>query len=231
MNNRSRGWFAAVAAGGLVVMGMGIAHASIPAPDGTITACTTRVSTRLIDTTSQRCRGSEKPVTWNAAGVAGAVGPAGPAGPAGAAGPPGLAGAPGAVGPQGEPGPAGPAGQPGTGTSTHLYTSGLVRVIGLGTIATLEPPSGDYLVTVSGQLDAVGEAAASCGIAVYNEAAQTETQLAVIHVDKSTNNGVSASIPAHTVDGDSLVFYCDSSNNTSQLTYSALNALRIDQVN
>jgi hypothetical protein len=65
------------------------------------------------------CSRTERQITWNQTGPAGAAGPKGPAGPAGAAGPQGPngdtgpVGAAGAQGPQGDPGPAGAVGPQG----------------------------------------------------------------------------------------------------------------------
>lgn len=82
----------------VVVLIAGAVSASIPGPNGLISACVDRLGViRVIDVQAGgRCVLRETPLNWNQSG------PAGPAGPAGAAGRPGPAG------PTGSPGPAGP---------------------------------------------------------------------------------------------------------------------------
>lgn len=108
-----------VAAGvmaGSMVFG-GLAFASIPAEDGTITACYTnpKGSLRVVDSPSQ-CRSNETALAWNQTGQpgpAGPTGPEGPEGPEGPAGPEGSQGPEGPLGPEGPQGPAGPEGPSG----------------------------------------------------------------------------------------------------------------------
>ena len=225
----------------LLVTGIGIAQASIPDSAGTITACTTRLSARIIDTAIQHCWSSETVVRWNAAGTPGPQGPAGPAGATGAPGPQGEPGPAGSTGPQGEPGPAGPQGVPGpsgTGTTTHLYTSGLITSVslqgGAGSVATLSPPPGTYLLTASGQLDSVGDTTADCRVVVDNEVTMSSTIYGWMHADTATNPGVSESVPITVATGDSVVFFCSAANGPTtlaRLDYAALSMLAIDQVN
>ncbi len=59
------------------------------------------------------CRPSERSLSWNVEGPAGAPGVPGPTGGRGPAGPPGAPGDPGPAGAPGEPGPVGPQGDPG----------------------------------------------------------------------------------------------------------------------
>ena len=101
-----------------------VTAASIPAADGTFTACyttTTSVKTfYLIDKgAGQSCPKGYQEVQFNQKGQpgpAGSPGPAGPAGSPGPTGPPGPTGSPGPTGPpgpSGEPGPSGPPGPTG----------------------------------------------------------------------------------------------------------------------
>jgi hypothetical protein len=88
-----------------------------------------------------RCRKSERPLSWNAAG------PAGPAGPPGAAGP---------QGDLGPPGPAGPKGDPGTGLTSLNDLNGVActREGGAqGTVALEIADDGDvvFLCEVAGE--------------------------------------------------------------------------------
>jgi hypothetical protein len=82
-----------VALGGalLAVALTGVALATIPSANGTISACYTRLGTfRVIDTDAgQRCVAGERSLQWNQTGATGAAGPQGPVGATGPAGPPG----------------------------------------------------------------------------------------------------------------------------------------------
>ena len=76
----------------------GVALATIPSGTGVYTACVkSKGQVRLIDPTATQCKTTEKEVTWNqtgpagAPGATGAKGATGPAGPQGAAGPTGPA--------------------------------------------------------------------------------------------------------------------------------------------
>lgn len=99
-----------------IVMGFAmITLGSIPAPNGTITACVEPSSgtIHLIDTArTSRCHPNQIRVTWNQKGSPGPQGPQGPQGPAGPQGPQGPSGA---AGPAGATGPAGPQGPQGGG--------------------------------------------------------------------------------------------------------------------
>ena len=92
------------------------AFASVPNPDGTISACYFKIdgSLRVIDPAkNQQCLRIETPLSWNQLGPRGpqgATGPAGVAGPQGSTGLQGLTGITGPQGPQGVTGPAGVAG-------------------------------------------------------------------------------------------------------------------------
>lgn len=124
---RSKLGVAAVAAvAGAMVVG-GIAWATIPAGDGTISACyRSDGALRVIDAEDgETCRNSETLLTWNEEGVPGPEGPqgpqgdigpqgeTGPEGPQGEPGPQGVPGPQGDIGPQGDTGPEGPQGEPG----------------------------------------------------------------------------------------------------------------------
>jgi len=114
----------AVAVVAIVVAVGGIAYASIPAGDGTITACYGRSNgdLRIVDT-SQACRPNEQSISWNqnggssVPGPTGPEGPAGPQGPTGPGGPSGPAGPAGPTGPQGAKGETGPTGPQGPGSA------------------------------------------------------------------------------------------------------------------
>jgi hypothetical protein len=91
---------------------VGVGWASIPASDGTYTACVSRpaqsgtlkgvAAVGLLDTAVKTtCPSGANQVTWNKQGEPGPAGPQGPPGPAGPAGPPGDPGPAGPPGPQG----------------------------------------------------------------------------------------------------------------------------------
>lgn len=119
---------------GLLLLVSGVASASVPAANGTITGCyeTKNGALRVIDAEAgQGCRTKEQLVQWNQSGQPGPTGPQGPQGDKGEPGvqgpqgergfpgPIGTPGAPGSVGPQGpqgdkgEPGVQGPQGERG----------------------------------------------------------------------------------------------------------------------
>jgi hypothetical protein len=109
---RSRLGIASVAAVAGATLAGGIAWATVPAADGTITACYRSSGLlRIIDAEAgETCRDNETLLAWNEEGMQGPEGPIGPQGPAG---PQGETGPQGEAGPRGEPGPAGPQGEPG----------------------------------------------------------------------------------------------------------------------
>jgi hypothetical protein len=109
----------AAAAASIALGSAALASAAIPGPDGSIKACYSPVTTRIIDSAAT-CRLPEKVLMWNQRGPAGPTGPAGPKGDpglkgdAGPTGPKGDSGPRGLQGPQGETGPRGlqgPSGQ------------------------------------------------------------------------------------------------------------------------
>jgi hypothetical protein len=129
----------------------GIAHATIPAADGTIAACyRTKAGVldpggrlRVVDSTAD-CTRLEQALTWNQAGQPGPTGPAGPEGSPGPAGPAGQVGPP---GPQGPEGPAGPQGLPGAAIAHH--DTGHTFWLGGGgeqDVLVMSVPSGAYLI-------------------------------------------------------------------------------------
>lgn len=88
----------------------GLAYATIPMADGTITACYSKTNgaLRLIDAERAGCNStSETAIEWSQQGPKGATGVRGPAGPTGADGAPGPTGPAGPTGAEGAPGPAG----------------------------------------------------------------------------------------------------------------------------
>jgi len=134
---RKRTTAAALAA--MLVIGAGVAYASIPDQSGIIHGCYKDVDgkLRVIDTGSgETCGPSEIALDWNQQGPQGPTGPAGPQGPQGPAGPTGP------QGPQGPTGPQGPAASGmaivggasdnyGFGTTIGMFTSGPDREAGL----------------------------------------------------------------------------------------------------
>ena len=104
----------ALAAGlALLVIGGGVALATIPGSGGVIRGCYAKFggTLRVIDQGS--CRATESPLSWNQAGQQGLQGPQGPQGPQGAKGDQGSQGPAGQQGPKGDTGSTGPAGPQG----------------------------------------------------------------------------------------------------------------------
>ena len=90
-----------------LILGGGVAMASIPSASNVFTGCYNPSGVLKVIDGSAACSPSETRITWNQ------TGPTGPAGPAGPAGPMGATGAAGAAGPAGPAGPAGAAGAKG----------------------------------------------------------------------------------------------------------------------
>jgi Collagen triple helix repeat (20 copies) len=134
-----------VGAAGAALAGVG--RKDHPSGD-TITACAAKANGRLrLISASASCKASERRLSWNVAGPAGAKGDAGPPGPQGDPGAVGPAGAPGprgeqgvrgqtgpqgragAVGPAGPQGPSGPKGDPGRGLSSLDELAGIACTV------------------------------------------------------------------------------------------------------
>jgi hypothetical protein len=106
-----------------VLIGGGVAAASIPAPDGTITACTKSFSVYLLD--SGACKEGWARVTWNAQGIKGE---------------------------KGDKGDPGQDGAPGTSGTSVAYATHDGNTIGArldAEIASKSVPAGNYVVTAS----------------------------------------------------------------------------------
>jgi hypothetical protein len=134
---RSRRALVAAAGVSAFVLGVGIAVASIPGPDGVIHSCykKNRGNLRVVEKASE-CKKSERSLAWNVKGEKGDPGPPGPPGPPGAKGDKGEKGDPGPPGPAGPAGPPGPGslvgrlfvGSPFTTTTDLLVVPGLARL-------------------------------------------------------------------------------------------------------
>ena len=107
--------FAAVAgAAAAAAAAGGIAWATIPAPNGVITACYQKNNGQLrVVEAGESCNASELALRWNQTGPQGVQGPSGPTGARGVPGRDGAAGANGATGPKGATGERGPVGPTG----------------------------------------------------------------------------------------------------------------------
>lgn len=97
----ARGTYAAVT--GVVVLLVAGGGYAIASGGGTMTACAKKSNGAL--RLANKCKKSEKRVSWNIQGPPGATGAPGPQGPAGPAGPKGATGATGAAGATGPQGP------------------------------------------------------------------------------------------------------------------------------
>jgi hypothetical protein len=87
MGTKTR-WALVALAASVLVLGGGIAYASIPDSGGVIHACYAQKdgSLRVIDSPSQTCGSKETALSWNAQGPQGPQGAPGPQGPPGANG-------------------------------------------------------------------------------------------------------------------------------------------------
>ena len=104
-------WLIAIGAAAALVLGAGIAYATIPSGN-VINGCYARSggTLRVIDGGVTNCKSSETSLNWNVQGPQGAIGPQGTQGATGAQGAAGATGAQGPAGPTGATGPAGPSG-------------------------------------------------------------------------------------------------------------------------
>jgi len=146
----------------------GLALATIPAADGTITACYSHGGDgklRAVDSASQ-CRPNETALSWNQRGPAGPQGDAGPQGPTG---PQGAAGAQGAQGLQGEQGAAGPQGEPGPSDAFIARNDGPMPANG-DQVVSLTVPRGYYAVYAKVQLNSHGTDDVKCQLSTGEHA-------------------------------------------------------------
>jgi Collagen triple helix repeat (20 copies) len=107
-----------VAGFAVLIVGGGVALATIPSSSGVVNGCYNKTSgaLRVIDPAAANCSNGESPLNWNQTGPQGLQGPQGPAGPKGDKGDKGdqgLTGSQGAKGDAGAQGPAGPTGPQG----------------------------------------------------------------------------------------------------------------------
>lgn len=110
-----------------LLIGTGLASASIPDGTGTYRGCYSKSggTLRVIDYPRETCKSGETMIAWNAVGPTGPAGPEGPQGPQGPIGPAGPIGADGPVGLTGPAGPQGPQGPSGTGIESADELAGL----------------------------------------------------------------------------------------------------------
>jgi len=106
-------WLIAIGAAGALVLGAGIAYATIPSGN-VISGCYAKSggTLRVIDGGVTNCKSNETSLNWNVQGPQGVQGAQGATGAQGAAG---ATGAQGPAGPNGATGPAGPQGPAGSG--------------------------------------------------------------------------------------------------------------------
>jgi len=104
-----------VAGFAVLIVGGGVALATIPSSGGVINGCYNKTSgaLRVIDPAAATCSNGESSLNWNQTGQQGLQGPQGPAGAKGDKGDQGLTGPQGPKGDTGAQGPAGPAGPQG----------------------------------------------------------------------------------------------------------------------
>ena len=116
-------WLIAIGAAAALVLGAGIAYATIPSGN-VINGCYARSggTLRVIDGGVTNCKSSETSLNWNVQGPQGAIGPQGTQGATGAQGAAGATGAQGPAGPTGATGPAGPQGPAGAGGALGYVT-------------------------------------------------------------------------------------------------------------
>jgi Collagen triple helix repeat (20 copies) len=149
-----------VAVGGAAFAIASVVQASIPSSDGVIHGCYAKPGTpqkgilRVINADQgEGCRYYENPLDWNIRGATGAAGPTGTTGPTGPTGPRGPTGPTGATGPAGARGPTGPVG-PETdpqGVVTRVDFQSIDVFPTFTKIASLQPPTGHWVITVASE--------------------------------------------------------------------------------
>ena len=156
---------------GVVTIAAGVAWATIPSADGTITACynNTNGSLRVIDASAATCRSTETALQWSVRGEPGPIGPTGPPGPTGATGPAGAPGEEGPRGPQGDPGPIGPPGPEGTpyGVADIAFRGVLDPTCGTSEVTSMPltiTRNARLLVTGQGRLHRFGGTGGTTGL-------------------------------------------------------------------
>ena len=153
--NTKRRWgrktLAGAAAGlAVLIVGGGVAMATIPGSGGVINGCYNKTggALRVIDTAAASCSNGESALNWNQ------TGPQGPQGPKGDPGPQGAKGDPGAQGPSGPQGARGPQGPGATSGSMSVPSAeiGILATLSNGVVLTgICFGSGVMLQVVSGQ--------------------------------------------------------------------------------
>jgi len=238
----SRGGLVALLVGALVLAGIGVANAQIPAQDGTISSCYTKSTggIRIVDAASTNCKSGETSLTWNQQGN---TGPQGPVGPQGATGPAGPQGATGAIGPQGAQGPTGPQGPQGpAGNGTvHLYHN-YTAVQGIGTapatVASVQVPAGTYLLSLTGWTSNLfDDSGTICeldngGIKLTQESVDVFS--AGLNTDRVSGAALSLSDTVILTGPDTLSARCfttDQTANHAQVSAVNLSALALDALN
>lgn len=172
---RQRGWLLITVA--VFFGGTGWALASIPGPDGTISACYARNGeVRIIDSTAS-CRARETAIRWNQQGIQG---------PAGRDGRDGAAGATGPVGPEGPAG-AGMTVLEAAEPATISLPEDESLVDAEGPELTIDVPTGGALVQFMAKMD-VSSAPSCRATATVREVPDDESQPSVVGVDGGSGN-------------------------------------------
>lgn len=216
---RIRGNTTAAALAAMLVIGAGIAYASIPDQSEIIHGCykTSDGKLRVIDTgAGDSCGPSETAIDWNQKGPQGPTGPQGPQGSLGPTGPQGLQGVQGIQGVQGAPGPSGVshAYSASAGTTTINGGNGVFPT----TVMHVNVAAGNYAVWVNGLLSGV---TFECKINAGGVVAQI-----VQPGGTYAMTGV-ASLP----NGGAINFDCWTASNTGVLFFNYLIAVRVDAIN
>ncbi len=203
----------------MLVVGAGVAYASIPDQSEIIHGCYKAADgkLRVIDTgAGDSCLSSENALDWNQKGPQGPTGPQGPQGVAGPAGPTGAQGVQGIQGVQGNPGPSGTSHA--YSASTNILTINGGNGVFPTTVLHVNVPAGNYAVWVNGVLSGV---TFECKINAGGVAAQFVQfggTFAVTAVAALPNSGA-------------INFDCWTSNNTGVLFDVYLLAVRVDAIN
>jgi hypothetical protein len=149
MSNRAK--LTAISAAVIAFAVAGVAFGAIPGANGVIASCYSQATGtwRPIDvekSPADKCKASEKQLSWNQQGTKGDKGDTGPQGPAGPAGP---------AGPEGPAGPAGPAGPSGPAGTSAGFSSSVdsVTLAGRTSVLSKTLPAGKYILVATVELE------------------------------------------------------------------------------
>ena len=174
--------------------------------------------------------GSLKGVDFKAGELAaGAQGPAGPAGPAGAQGPAGPAGPAGAAGPAGPQGPVGPS----TGYEFDSGSGALVWTGAFQTVATLNLPAGNYVLSakVLGNNNGGADANFECNLKVNGTIVDDMDDVLIVGPNIDQDRGyIALGSTASSAGAAAVTVDCDANSATGAWVDRVITAVKVGSI-